>query len=98
MVEGIGVPGGGYTEPLILLRVTLECVAYMLLMPPFDTLIPPFTLTVERKMVEGRIAVPDAGGYTCPFTELTLMLDHVPVMEFTTDAPIPFVLISAVLI
>jgi hypothetical protein len=42
--------------------------------PPFVIVCPPFTVTVERKMVEGMVPPPPPGGYTAPFTELTLML------------------------
>ena len=39
--------------------------------PPLFIVCPPFTVTVERAIVEGRIGVPEGGGYTTPFTEDT---------------------------
>ena len=41
--------------------------------PPFDIFWPPLTDTVERKIEEGMVGVPLGGGYTAPFTELTLI-------------------------
>ena len=58
--------------------------------PPLFIVCPPFTVTVERAIVEGSTGVPLGGGYTTPFTEDTKRLAVLTVKELRA-----FVMIGA---
>ena len=58
--------------------------------PPLFIVCPPFTVTVERAIVEGSTGVPLGGGYMTPFTEDTKRLPVLTVKELRA-----FVMIGA---
>lgn len=61
----------GTVIPLFTVRPLFIVATPETVRPPLVIFWPPLTDTVERKMEEGIVGVPDGGGYTAPLTELT---------------------------